>query len=214
MNLKHILFDFDGTLIDSAPCILQCYQQVMSEFNFEPTVPITSSIIGPPLNDTVAMLADTDDESLIKQMAESFKMFYDNRVATETPLYDDVESVLDSLMSQGYQLYIATNKRYLPTMAVIEHLSLKHYFTDIDAVDQLPVGHQKKSLLIQKLMNKHHIDANQALYIGDKLDDYEAAAFNSVTFVAAGWGYGSWAEPFSVLSSPKQLIDFIERYES
>ena len=78
MNLKHILFDFDGTIIDSAPCILNCYEQVMSDLNITPSVPITASIIGPPLIDTVAMLANTEDEVLIENMATAFKSFYDS----------------------------------------------------------------------------------------------------------------------------------------
>lgn len=48
MTIKHILFDFDGTLIDSAPCILSCYQQVLDELSIRPAVPVTEEIIGPP----------------------------------------------------------------------------------------------------------------------------------------------------------------------
>ncbi|WP_289283790.1 MULTISPECIES: HAD family hydrolase [unclassified Methylophaga] len=212
MNLKHILFDFDGTIIDSAPCILNCYEQVMSDLNITPSVPITASIIGPPLTDTVAMLANTEDEVLIENMATAFKSFYDSRVATETPMYAEIEEVLAWLNEQRYQLYIATNKRYEPTMAVIEHLSLAKYFTDIGAVDQLPLGKQKKSLLIQRLVKEHNIEEKEALYIGDKLDDYQAATFNSMPFVAAGWGYGDWESSNTVFHSPLQLLHFISNY--
>lgn len=212
MTLKHILFDFDGTLIDSAPCILNCYQQVLSEFEIEPAVAVEATIIGPPLQDTVAMLAATDDASLISELASRFKHCYDQRVATETPLYDDVEPVLSALKARGYQLYIATNKRHLPTMAVLQHLKLTDYFTAIGAVDQMPAGQQKKGLLIHELMVQHNIDAENAIYIGDKLDDYEAASLSAVLFAAAGWGYGDWSsnDAHLVFSSPHDIISFVD----
>jgi phosphoglycolate phosphatase len=210
MTIKHILFDFDGTLIDSAPCILNCYQQVLDELAITPAVSVSSEIIGPPLQDTVAMLAATEDESLIAEMAARFKQCYDQRVATETPTYESVEQVLSELKQRGYELYVATNKRHLPTMAVINQLNLGQYFTEVAAVDQMPPGQQKKGLLIRYLMERHDINAADALYIGDKMDDYQAADFNAVDFVAAAWGYGEWQAPFISLNAPQDIVRFLD----
>lgn len=212
MTLKHILFDFDGTLIDSAPCILNCYQQALTELEIEPAVPVKADIIGPPLQETVAMLAATDDATLISDLASRFKHCYDQRVATETPLYADVEEVLSDLKKRGYQLYIATNKRHLPTMAVLRHLGLTGYFTAIGSVDQMPAGQQKKGLLIRELMMQHNILADDAIYVGDKLDDYEAASFNALQFAAAGWGYGEWSAEAEhpVLGTAHDILSFVD----
>lgn len=210
MTIKHILFDFDGTLIDSAPCILSCYQQVLDDLSIRPSVPVTEEIIGPPLKDTVAMLAASDDEALISDMAARFMQCYDRRVATETPTYNHVEQVLIELKQRGYQLYIATNKRHVPTMAVIEHLQLSEYFTAIGAVDQMPPGKQKKGLLIGELMRKYGIPAEAALYIGDKMDDFLAADENDVAFAAAGWGYGQWQSPYTILNEPVEIMAYLK----
>jgi phosphoglycolate phosphatase len=210
MTIKHILFDFDGTLIDSAPCILSCYQQVLDELSIRPAVPVTEEIIGPPLKDTVAMLAATDDETLISKMAARFMECYDKRVASETPTYDTVQQVLVELKQLGYQLYIATNKRHVPTMAVIEHLKLTDFFTAIGAVDQMPPGQQKKGLLIGQLIKQHEISTEQALYIGDKMDDFLAADENAMAFAAAGWGYGQWQSPHTVLNKPKEIMSYLK----
>jgi phosphoglycolate phosphatase-like HAD superfamily hydrolase len=55
-------------------------------------------------------------------------------------------------------------------------------------------------------------EEKEALYIGDKLDDYQAATFNSMSFVAAGWGYGDWESSHTVFNSPLQLLHFISNY--
>lgn len=209
MTFKHILFDFDGTLIDSAPCILNCYQQVLDAFALDPAVPVTADIIGPPLHDTVAMLAGSEDKQLVKEMAAHFKQCYDQRVAAETPTYESVEQMLLALKQQGFDLYIATNKRHEPTMAVIEHLALTDLFTVIGSVDQLPVGEQKKSLLIRRIMQDHAINASEALFIGDKMDDFNAADANAMAFAAAGWGYGDWQPPYTILKRPVDIVAFV-----
>ena len=210
MKFEHIIFDFDGTIVDSAPCILKSYQEVFKESGITPAVPINSSIIGPPLPETISLLAATTEQAIITTMAEKFKACYDRRVATETPIYKDIDYVLSVLMQRGHKLYIATNKRYIPTIAIIEHLGMSKYFEVIGAVDQMQPGQQKKSLLIQSLMMNDAIAANQTLYIGDKLDDFLAAAFNAVPFAAAGWGYGEWAEPYTILNTPKDILSLVE----
>ena len=207
---KHILFDFDGTLIDSAPYVLTAYKQAFAELDITPKIAITESIIGPPLIATIEMLIGEDNPDLVIQLADKFMERYDSGVAENTFFYDGVSTLLDDLKTQGCELYIATNKRYKPTEAILKHLGFFETFSQVRAVDQLPVEIRSKAQLIKEILAEHAINIEDAVYIGDKLDDFKAANANQVPFLAAGWGYGEWETPFTVLNTPSELINAIK----
>ena len=207
---KHILFDFDGTLIDSAPYVLTCYQQSFAELDIKPAMAITESIIGPPLINTIEMLIAENNPQMVQDLAKKFMTLYDSGVAENTFFYDGVDKVLNTLKQQGHQLYIATNKRYKPTIAILEKLQYLDTFTEIRAVDQLPENNRSKSILIEQILADFNIAIEQAVYIGDKMDDYNAANANDVKFLAAGWGYGDWDKPFTILKSAADIPNAID----
>ena len=204
---KHVLFDFDGTLIDSAPYVLTAYKQAFAELEVTPKVAITESIIGPPLVPTIEMLIGEESPELVKKLADKFMALYDGGVAENTFFYEGVAEMLDSLKQQGCELYIATNKRYKPTEAILKQLGFYDRFADVRAVDQLPDNNRSKAILIEQILDKFNIAIEDAVYIGDKLDDFKAADTNKVKFLAAGWGYGEWDKPFTILEKPIDLIE-------
>jgi len=207
MKIENIIFDFDGTLVDSAPCILNCYERVLEELNIAPRITINEQIIGPPLTATLTLLTGVEEYDDIALMVERFKYYYDERVAVETLPYGDVASLLASLKNTDIKLYIATNKRISPTMKIIKHLDWHDFFISIRAIDQLALGRQSKSTLLSDMLVEHHIDPETALYIGDKQDDAVAAKANNLGFLAASWGYGDWdRDDHATLLAPADLV--------
>ena len=73
----HIVFDLDGTLIDSAPAILASFRAAFVHTGIAPAVAIDESVIGPPLTETLQLLSGSDDPALIGRLAEAFKASYD-----------------------------------------------------------------------------------------------------------------------------------------
>jgi phosphoglycolate phosphatase len=112
---KAIIFDLDGTLIDSAPSILAGFEHVLKVNGIEPLIPLTSSVIGPPLIPTLRMLSGVDNEEKLVQMAMQFKDFYDLEACLLSQPYDAVDDGLKRLAEHGLKMHIATNKRYIPT---------------------------------------------------------------------------------------------------
>lgn len=207
--IKHVLFDFDGTLIDSAPYVLTAYKEAFAAFDITPKVAITESIIGPPLVNTVQMLLGDDAHPMEQSLVDKFMALYDAGVAENTFFYEGIAGLLNNLKSQGFQLYIATNKRYKPTVAILEYLGFYNAFVDIRAVDQLPIETRSKATLIKEICEDHTVNIDEAIYIGDKLDDFKAADANNMTFLAAGWGYGDWDAPFTIVDKPTDLLSQI-----
>src|SRR5690606_33185584 len=185
----HVLFDLDGTLIDSAPAILASYRDAFAAAGRVAGVPIDASIVGPPLLETLRMLAGTTDATVIEPLAAGFKASYDSTGYRQTAAYEGVGEMLQRLVDAGCTLAIATNKRLLPTRLILEHLGWASHVAAVYAREQ-------------------------AVYVGDRSEDGESADANGLPFLAATWGYGSlssaeMAPHWRAVATPAALADAI-----
>lgn len=187
-----ILFDLDGTLIDSSPSILKCFERVLHEAGIQPLVPLTDSLIGPPLRQTLINLTGLSDNTRLDQLAEDFKKHYDTEGYKATQLYDGINNMLEHLADNGIPLAIATNKRRIPTLKIIELFGFNNHFSLVGTLDTPTSPHADKAALIRFLLNSLNVDAASTLYVGDKWEDGLAADENNMHFCAATWGYGEW----------------------
>lgn len=186
-----VIFDLDGTLIDSSPSILKCFYHVLRKSNIPPLLPLGDSLIGPPLRQTLINLTGLTDDSLLDRLVDAFKECYDTEGYKAARVYDGVEGMLAHLSGCNIPMAIATNKRRVPTLKILEHLGWKSYFRIVGTLDT-PPAHPHKAALIKSLLNNMGASADTTLYVGDKWEDGEAAAANGMAFYAAGWGYGEW----------------------
>ena len=136
-----ILFDFDGTLIDSATSVLAGLRHALACASIEPRCTLDSSIIGPPLRLTLAKLAGSDEAVLIDRLAAAFREYYDSDGYRHTEVYDGVPTMLQALNAAGIALYIVTNKRILPTLRILDHLGWRTWFASVYALDALQRTH-------------------------------------------------------------------------
>lgn len=191
---QHIVFDLDGTLIDSAPAILSSFQDAFRQTGIALQQTIDASIIGPPLNETLQFLAGSTDTALIKPLSEAFKASYDSTGYKATAAYAGIGELLVSLVDAGLTLSIATNKRIHPTRLILEHLGWLNHFTHIYALDLFSPRLPDKAAMIARLLADQAIAKTQAIYIGDRAEDGLSADANGLPFIAATWGYGSLNE--------------------
>lgn len=187
----HILFDLDGTLIDSAPAILASFRAAFAQTGIAPAVAIDESVIGPPLTETLQLLSGSDDPALIGRLAEAFKASYDGDGYRETAAYAGVGELLAELAGAGLTLSIATNKRIHPTRLILNHLGWRGHFTHVYALDLISPRLPNKAAMIARLLADQGIAKEQAIYIGDRSEDGESADANGLPFIAVTWGYGS-----------------------
>ncbi|MCC9009235.1 HAD family hydrolase [Pseudomonas putida] len=208
---RHVLFDFDGTLVDSAPAILACFARVLKAHGLQAMYPIDASLIGPPLRQTLATLSGSSDAALLDALSASFKDIYDAEACLETAAYAGCQVALEQLHQQGFNLSIATNKRLLPTQRIIAALGWQGLFSEVYASDSYPDRYSDKAGMIAALLEDGGIAAQSALYIGDTVADGRAAAANGVEFWPVAWGYGQFASHEQPLPSPQQLLERLVR---
>lgn len=189
MVRTHLIFDLDGTLIDSAPSILQGFEQAFASTGTPLSRPLSSDVIGPPLMTTLSRLSGSHDPAVLQNLAEAFKQHYDSVGYQATLVFAGVSEMLFSLKQAGFHLYIATNKRHLPTLKILAHLGWQSWFDAVVALDAFTPPCSHKAEMIGRLMAAHDLSPQQSLYIGDRLEDGQAAEANQLPFVLASWGY-------------------------
>jgi phosphoglycolate phosphatase len=188
----HVVFDLDGTLIDSAGAILASYRAAFAACGLAPVRAIEAGIVGPPLGETLRQLAGSEDSELIARLADAFRQSYDKGGLLETLAYPGVGDMLRALRAAGMKLAIATNKRIHPTRLIVEHLGWVELFgpDSVYALDMFTPPLPDKAAMLGRLLIDQGIDAHRAVYVGDRAEDGEAAEANHLPFIAATWGYG------------------------
>jgi phosphoglycolate phosphatase len=190
MSPAAILFDFDGTLIDSAPSILASFAAALQHTGLKAAVPLTPSLIGPPLLTTVGTLLGTDDEPTRQRFAAAFREQYDLAGYRHTVAYDGVPALLEGLHEAGIHLYIVTNKRIAPTRRILAHLRWEHWFRGVYALDALQPPAPNKKSLVHDVLQREALRAADTWMVGDSGEDQSSAEGNALRFFAACWGYG------------------------
>jgi len=189
---KVIIFDLDGTLIDSSASILEGFAMALDELKIAPKLPLTATIIGPPLRETMGTLAGSDDTLLLDSLVKSFKNYYDAEGYKATTVFSGVDEMLKGLHGAGKALHIATNKRLWPTQLILKHLGWDELFASVYALDARTPAFPNKAAMIAGLIEDQSLAPGSAAYIGDRPEDGFAADANALPFYAADWGYSAF----------------------
>jgi phosphoglycolate phosphatase len=213
INVKNVIFDLDGTLIDSAPSILASIQVAFNTAGIEPAQPLTHDLIGPPLS--VVMTSMLTDASLLELplLIEAYKQHYDELGHRETRIYKGIPKMLKELRHLGLHLYIATNKRILPTRKIIENFGWTALFDGIYSLDFFKPALQNKTTMLKRLYQDLPGISDRSIYVGDRAEDAQAAIINRLCFLGASWGYGAReleAFGYARANNPEQLTKIIK----
>lgn len=182
-----IVFDLDGTLIDSAKDIQSIANAVLAEAGAPPvTLEQTRSFIGEGIHVFVAKMRaargipDTEQDWMLSGVVSR----YDDAVS-QTETYPHVVDVLNDL-STSYCLGICTNKLYRPCVAVLKHLQIDHFFSSVWGGDN-PLGRKPDPAPL--LAAFAELGDGPAAYVGDSEIDAETAERAGIPFFLYTEGY-------------------------
>ena len=186
----NIVFDLDGTLIDSAPDIQSVASTILGRYDkAQLTLDETRSFIGEGAAVFVSrMMAARDIEETPDSHAELHKEFiaqYEFAV-DKAVFYPGVMDVLRELQAAGHRLGLCTNKPELATRAVMRHMALEPIFDAVMAGDMIDSRKPEPDMLLRTIDD---LGGGQTLYVGDSEIDAETARRASVPFALYSEGY-------------------------
>lgn len=186
----NIIFDLDGTLVNSAPGVLDALRHVIEKHEIKCPIELSADLIGPPLREMLVRLSSSPKAGDLDLMELTFKSYYDQIGIFKTAQYEGVSQMLSDLKASGHMLFIATNKRAAPTHSLIKYFSWDKYFLGAYSLNSFDYPVKDKASLLEKVIYTHQLLKDETIYIGDRSEDKEAAKKCSINFMYASWGYG------------------------
>jgi len=205
-----ILFDLDGTIVDSAPGIVQSIAHTLREMD-RPVPPMKELLhwVGPPLPQSFRTRGGIE-VGRVDEAVAIYREQYLNVGAYDAKIFDGMGAILRDLKTEGRHLAIATSKPTTPATLMLEHFTLVPYFSVISAsADDESRG--EKHLIIEDALaglDDLGIDPSRVLMVGDRIHDIEGARQHNIPCAVVHWGYGTpdeWAHADHHIDTPRQL---------
>lgn len=190
---KLIIFDLDGTLLDTSEGILHCYHKTAKLLNLKKNpIDNDSIVIGGPLSDGFRTLYDIPDEETLAKA---------------------IDTALSKLKSDGYKLGVATLKLEEYAKTMLNDAGLAKYFDIIHGWD----GTEKctKSYTVTKVLFEQKCLAKDAVLVGDSVYDKKGAEIAGVDFLGVIYGFGikqgdKTNSRFDSVDSPVELTEYFK----
>lgn len=219
MTLKAVLFDLDGTLLDTAPDFYTTLNKLRHE---EGLSPLDYSIIRKTVSNGARALVDAAfdhdrDTPEFNRLLERLLEIYSENLAEQTALFDGLQTVLQFIQEQNLAWGIVTNKSSVYTLPIMEQLNIQPAPATIVCPDHVSQTkpHAEPLLLACKQIN---CLPSEGIYVGDHLRDIDCGKNAGMPTVAVSYGYISEGEdPASwqadhLIDSAEQLTPIIQRY--
>lgn len=184
---KAILFDLDGTLLDSVPIIIEASQIVFDKMGLDFDEGEIRKLIGIPLKEQSRIIAG----QRALEFVDTYREVY--RSLPDSPLFPEAINTLKCLKENGYRLALVTSKIKKSVIRTIEKQQIADYFECIVTADDVakPKPHPEPVLKALQLME---IQPDQVLFVGDSIFDIKCGHAAGVAVAAVTWGSGTAEE--------------------
>lgn len=188
-----IVFDLDGTLIDSARDVGTAVNRVLADHGLAPLDEATQrALMGEGgkvrTRKAFALRGVTLDETTLRARVDEFIRYYAERPVVHTRAYDGVAQTLDALSRSGVRLAVCTNKYEASARDVLERLGLMAAISDVAGADTFDVRKPDPGHIL-RLLARMGADPAQAAMVGDSVHDVHAGQRAGLPTVAVSWGY-------------------------
>lgn len=212
--VRAVLFDLDGTLIDSAPDLAGTGNDMRLARGL-PALPYEAfrPMVGAGARGMVGIaLQVTPDDERFLPLRDEFLQRYEQRMTQLTRVFDAVQPLLQALQASGVAWGIVTNKAERFTLPLVRALGLDTHAAAVVGGDTTPHSKPHPAPLLEAA-RRMGVPPGECVYVGDDLRDVQAGHAAGMATVVAAWGYLGLGEPVSawgadhVIESPGQLLN-------
>ena len=188
-----ILFDLDGTLIDSEIGITRSMTHALSALDVEPpSQEILRSWIGPPLHASFLSVLG-DDEARVDSAVTHYRERFNEIGWSEHAIYPGIADLVATLVAGGNRLAVVTSKYEEQARRIVDHLPFGKAFDAVYGPAPDARGSEKAALVARALKERNG-SRERAVMIGDRRFDIEGARANSIEGIGVLWGFGNAEE--------------------
>lgn len=189
MKPKHelIIFDWDGTLMDSVAKIVRCFSAALADAAVvSPGEDAIRHVIGLGLSEAVAVLLPQADAATRARVIEGYREHFLHIDHTETELFPGVRQGLEALSAQGYLLAVATGKARRGLERVLRETATAHFFCSTRCADE--AYSKPHPRMLEDILQQTGLSASQALMVGDTTYDMQMARHAGMPGLAVTYG--------------------------
>ena len=203
-----IIFDWDGTLMDSIGLIVESMHIAGEAHGFRTTDQAVKDIIGLSLMHGIEILYPQASNTQKLAIQQSYAEYYIPN-SHRTPFFTPIENMLLTLKQQDKQLAVATGKKRKGLDRVLEASASRHYFTITRCADES--GSKPDPQMLSDILDYTKQSISQAVFIGDSIYDIQMANRLGMTSIAVNYGTASSSElaaeqPTYQVDTPQELV--------
>jgi phosphoglycolate phosphatase len=188
-----LIFDLDGTLVDTAPDLVRALNAVLVPLGYRQTA--TEDVRGlighgarALLSRTIALSSETVSEARLDAFTTAFVDLYAADIAAHSLPFPGVRQALMACQQAGCTLAVCTNKKGYLARQLLEALDLAHFFSAIIGGDEVPAA-KPDARAVQSVLDAVNGDSARAIFIGDSRTDAEAARNAGLPCLLVPFGY-------------------------
>jgi phosphoglycolate phosphatase len=199
-----IIFDMDGTLVNSSLTIANAINYVRKNLGFEPLAQayilhlVNDATINPAQVFYHAKAFDHDHERW-------FSEYYSKNHEKELVLYEGIKPLLERLKQEGKLLAVATNAYRNSTLESLGYLEILELFDSVACYDDVPEGKPAADMLY-KILDEVECCAKDAVFIGDGPRDEMAAKNASMDYLMVDWGFSEHKDAIREVKMLEEIL--------
>lgn len=204
-----ILFDLDGTLVNSEEGITEGVKFALERMGFPPLPYETrEKFIGPPIRDSFQKYCGVDEETATALLAE-YRVYYADKGVHQTTPYPGIPELLYKLKAMGKELLVATAKPTVYSRMILEEWNLAQYFKEI-----VGAGFDKNFETKDKIVKlaASMATGKNVLMVGDTIFDVEGARASGLPTLGVLYGFGD--HDALRAAKPEYLVNTVEEMEA
>jgi len=204
MSQKLIIFDMDGTLVNSSVTIANAINHVRQNIDL---APMKQEEILKLVNDHTIDPARVfyESETFEPRHEKWFTEYYTNNHENELELYDGIKELLLALKEKDHLVALATNAYRGSTIESLTHLNIHEYFDGIACYDDVPNGKPHPDMLYKLLDELGHSN-EKSLFIGDGPRDEVASQRAEIPYIMVDWGFTDHTDAVRSVEELKEMI--------